>query len=533
MRAVQFDRYGGGAEGLKHVEVPIPTPKKGEVLIKMEAASVNPADWKIQKGMVRPFLPRKFPSIPGNDPSMHACVLSGGGFAEYAVAQASLTVARPPEVSSAEGACLPLAALTALQSLRAAGVGLDARGGGDPKNVLVTAASGGIGHFAVQLASLAGHRVTATCGARNLGLVGGLGADEVLDYGTPDGAALRSPSGRRYDAVVHCAPHFPWSVFQPVLADGGVVVDITPGAAAVLTALLHRVTFSKKRLTPLMFSPSKDDMELLVDMTRQGMLKPVVDSSYPLSRAAEGWAISMAGHATGKRGGGFAEYAVAQASLTVARPPEVSSAEGACLPLAAVTALQSLRAAGVGLDARGGDPKNILVTTASGGVGHFAVQLASLAGHRVTATCGTRNLGFIGGLGADEVLDYATPDGAALRSPSGKRYDAVVHCAPSFPWSVFDRVLVDAGVVVDITPFPSAITTALLRRVTFSKMKLTPLVFLPSKDDMEVLVDMARQGMLKPVVDSSYPLSRAPEGWAMSMAGHATGKVVIETRQPH
>ncbi|KAG8057290.1 hypothetical protein GUJ93_ZPchr0002g23335 [Zizania palustris] len=319
MRAVQFDRYGGGAEGLKHVEVPIPTPKKGEVLIKMEAASVNPIDWKIQKGMVRPFLPRKFPSIPGNDLAGEVAALgggvsdfkvgdkviainfpSGGGFAEYAVAQASLTVARPPEVSSAEGACLPLAAVTALQSLRAAGVGLDARGGGDPKNVLVTAASGGVGHFAVQLASQAGHRVTATCGARNLGFVGGLGADEVLDYGTPDGAALRSPSGRRYDAVVHCAPPFPWSVFRPVLADGGVVVDITPGAAAVLTALRQKVTFSKKRLTPLVFSPSKDDMELLVDMARRGMLKPMVDSSYPLSRASEGWAMSMAGHATGK-----------------------------------------------------------------------------------------------------------------------------------------------------------------------------------------------------------------------------------------
>lgn len=133
---------------------------------------------------------------------------SGGGFAEYAVAQASLTVERPPEVSAAEGACLPLAAVTALQALRAAGAGLD--DAPPPKNVLVTAASGGVGHFAVQLARLGGHRVTATCGARNLALVAGeLGADEALDYATPDGAALRSPSGRRYDAVVHCAPHLP------------------------------------------------------------------------------------------------------------------------------------------------------------------------------------------------------------------------------------------------------------------------------------------------------------------------------------
>ncbi|KAF0915658.1 hypothetical protein E2562_037717 [Oryza meyeriana var. granulata] len=282
----------------------------------MEAASVNPIDWKIQSGMVRPFLPRKFPVIPACDLAGEVAAVgggvsgfklgdkviainfpSGGGFAEYAVAQASLTVARPPEVSAAEGTCLPLAAVTALQSLRAAGAGLDAQ----PKNALVTAASGGVGHFAVQLARLGGHRVTATCGARNLGLVGNLGVDEALDYATQEGAALRSPSGRRYDAVVHCAPAFPWQVFDRVLADaGGVVVDITPSPAAAATALLHRVTFSKKRLTPLIFSPNKKDMELLVDMVRQGKLKPVVDSSYPLSSATEAWAKSMAGHATGK-----------------------------------------------------------------------------------------------------------------------------------------------------------------------------------------------------------------------------------------
>jgi len=68
MRALQYDKYGGGAEGLKHVEVPVPSPKKGEVLLKLEAASINPIDWKIQKGMVRPFLPRKFPFIPGTLP---------------------------------------------------------------------------------------------------------------------------------------------------------------------------------------------------------------------------------------------------------------------------------------------------------------------------------------------------------------------------------------------------------------------------------------------------------------------------------
>ncbi|KAJ1290285.1 hypothetical protein BS78_02G231700 [Paspalum vaginatum] len=320
MRAVQYDRYGGGAQGLKHVEVPIPSPKKGEVLIRMEATSLNAADCKFQNGTGRPVMPRAFPFISGFDLAGEIVSLgagvndfkpgdkviainfpNGGGLAEYAVASASLTAARPPEVSAAEGACLPIAAVTALRSLQRAGVSLDPARGSSPKNVLVTAASGGVGHFAVQLASQAGHNVTATCGERNLALVRSLGADEVLDYKTPEGASLRSPSGRKYDAVVHCATTgFPWSVFKPVLAAAGTVVDITPGFVSVTTAILQMATFSKKRLVPLIVMPKKEDMELLMGMVKQGTLKTVIDSRHSLSSAQEGWAKSMSGHATGK-----------------------------------------------------------------------------------------------------------------------------------------------------------------------------------------------------------------------------------------
>nr|CAN76197.1 hypothetical protein VITISV_019633 [Vitis vinifera] len=66
MRAVRYSGYGGGAAGLEHVEVPVPAPANDEVLLKLEAASLNPVDWKIQKGILRPLLPRKFPHIPGN-----------------------------------------------------------------------------------------------------------------------------------------------------------------------------------------------------------------------------------------------------------------------------------------------------------------------------------------------------------------------------------------------------------------------------------------------------------------------------------
>ncbi|KAM0893060.1 hypothetical protein ACQ4PT_025325 [Festuca glaucescens] len=321
MKAVQYDKYGGGAEGLKHVEVPVPSPKKGELLLKMEAASINPIDWKIQKGMLRPFLPGKFPFTPVGDLAGEVVELgsgatgfkpgdkvisisfpSGGGLAEYAVAPAALTVARPPEVSAVDGACLPAAASSALQLLKATGVNFDGTSNATgPKNVLVTAASGGLGHYAVQLAKLADLHVTATCGARNLAFVQDLGADEVLDYKTPEGAALRSPSGRRYDAVANCAAGVAWPALKAVLADeGGTAADVTPGVRAALTSLLQKVTFAKKRLAPLMLTPRREEMEWLMDLARQWKLKTVVDSRYPLSRAQEAWAKSVDGHATGK-----------------------------------------------------------------------------------------------------------------------------------------------------------------------------------------------------------------------------------------
>ncbi|RLM74370.1 hypothetical protein C2845_PM15G05210 [Panicum miliaceum] len=318
MRAVQYDACGGGAAGLKLVEVPIPAAKKNELLLKLEAASINPVDWKVQKGMLRPFLPRKLPFIPVTDvagivvdvgPGVNGfqagdqvvAMLNsfyGGGLAEYAVAFENLTVKRPPEVSAAEGAGLPIAAGTALQALRTIGAKFD--GTGEPLNVLITAASGGVGLYAVQLAKLAGLHVTATCGARNVELVKSLGADEVLDYRTPEGTSLQSPSGKKYDGIVHCTVGVSWSTFEPVLANTGRVIDITPNFTAILKSALHKVTFARKRLVPLLLLPNKDDLEFLVGLLKDGKMKTLIDSRFPLSEASKAWEKSIEGHATGK-----------------------------------------------------------------------------------------------------------------------------------------------------------------------------------------------------------------------------------------
>ncbi|CAM6022706.1 unnamed protein product [Sphagnum balticum] len=320
MQAVQYTSFGGGASALKHVEVPVPKPSKDEVLVKVEAASVNPVDWKVQKGDLRFILPTKFPYTPGTDIAGEVVGLGpgvttfavgdkvsswlglkkGGSLAEYAVAPITSTVKRPEGVSAIDGASLGVAGSTALQALRDL-VGWKFDGSQKTqKNLLITAASGGVGTYAVQLAKLEGAHVTATCGARNVDLIRSLGADEVLDYNTPEGKQLKSPSGKKYDAVFHCAHYQPFSYFKPQLTPGGKVLDLTPSGNLLLSMAAQRLTFAKQKFITFLTPPNVDALNLLTNFTQEGKLKAVVDSTYPLSRAEDAWARSIDGHATGK-----------------------------------------------------------------------------------------------------------------------------------------------------------------------------------------------------------------------------------------
>ncbi|KAI4354238.1 hypothetical protein L6164_003124 [Bauhinia variegata] len=306
----------------QHVEVPIPAPKEKQVLIKVEATSLNPIDWKTQKGILWPILPGKFPHIPSTDVAGKIVEVGaevktlkegdnvvakltntdGGGLAEFAVAEERLTVVRTPEVSAAEGASLPVAALSAHQALtQLAAINFHGStgGGGQPKNILVTAASGGVGHYAVQLAKLGNAHVTATCGARNIDLVRSLGADEVLDYRTPEGAALKSPSGRKYDVVLNCAIGISWSTFDANLTKEGMVIDFTPTPFSMMVSAMRKLV-SKKQLIPLILKPKRQHLDYLVNLVKNGKLKTVIDSKYSLSKAEFAWEKSIDGHATGK-----------------------------------------------------------------------------------------------------------------------------------------------------------------------------------------------------------------------------------------
>ncbi|CAN6545060.1 unnamed protein product [Malus baccata var. baccata] len=306
MHAVQYKSFGGGPSGLKHVEIPIPTLKKDEVLLKLEAASLNPGDFKIQKGLARPFLLRKLPHTPATDVAGDVVEVgqgakkfkfgdkvvvllshfSGGGLAEFAATNERLMVARPPEVSAAEGACLPVAGLTAPQALtQCAGVKVD--GTGQNKEHIDHCCLWWRGALCSPTSKAWDTNVTATCGAY-----------EVLEYRTADGAALKSPSGRKYDFVIDCGKGNPWSTFESNLNAKGCCRHFSD-VSSLATFVMKKLTFSKKQQVPLLMIPKDVNLEYLVKLVKEGKLKPVIDLMHPLSKAEDAWLKSIDGHATG------------------------------------------------------------------------------------------------------------------------------------------------------------------------------------------------------------------------------------------
>jgi chloroplastic oxoene reductase len=214
------------------------------------------------------------------------------------VAPANQAAKLPQGVSPTEASGLPVAATTALKALQF--VTTNFSGTGKTFNVLITAASGGVGLYALQLAKLANFHVTATCGARNIDFVKSFGADEVLDYKTPEGASLRSPSGKKYDVVIHGSEGVAWSVFEPNLSENGKVIDLSPISYDTVVSSLEETTTPKKQLVPFMMKLSNEDLEFLVGLIKKGKLKTVIDSKYPFDMAPIAWARSIDGHATGK-----------------------------------------------------------------------------------------------------------------------------------------------------------------------------------------------------------------------------------------
>jgi len=304
MKAIRFHDYGG-PEVLRYEDAPRPAPVKDEVLVKVHATSVNPVDWHIRAGHLRGFRGYPMPFIPGWDfsgvieavgPGVedwkkgdevygHPSIAASGTYAEYAIAPVGTFARKPKSLDHAHAAAIPLAGLTAWQAL------FDHGKATSGQKVLIHAAAGGVGIFAVQFARIKGLQVVATASAANHGLLRELGASQVIDYNTT-----------RFEDAVHDADIVIESKGGEVrerswktLKKGGILVALIGPAPAQQTADEYGV-----RQTLMWVQGNQAQLEEIAALVDSGQVRPVIDTVFPLQDAAKAHEYSQAGHARGK-----------------------------------------------------------------------------------------------------------------------------------------------------------------------------------------------------------------------------------------
>ena len=320
MRAAVTRRYGPPEEVVTIERVPVPAVGPNQVLIRVGAASINALDWhyvtgtpmfaRISLGLRRPD--RLTPGadvagtvaaigdgVVGLAPGDRVCAeVDGGGFAEYVLARRGHVIPAPERLDDAEAATLGVAALTALQGLRDWG-GLRAG-----QRVLINGASGGVGSFAVQIATAlgAGH-VTAVCSTQNLETARSSGADRVIDYTVEDATDI----GERFDVLFDNAGTWPLSACRRLLGPGGRYVSVTAPKSRWIKPLPRMIAaaayFAATRTSAAIgkvATQSAADLTLLAAMVDDGRLTPVMDRRWSLDDAAEALRVQGEFHARGK-----------------------------------------------------------------------------------------------------------------------------------------------------------------------------------------------------------------------------------------
>lgn len=290
---------------LREVEKPVPGDK--EVLVKVRAAAVNAAD---SRSMKMGAIPKR--KIFGSDIAgeleavgknvrrfkagdavlgdISACGM--GGFAEYVAVPEAALVLKPANVPFETAAAVPLSAVTALQGLRDLG---RIKAG---QKVLIHGAGGGVGTFAVQLAKHLGAEVTALCGERNVAVLRSLGADRVLSYDQSD----IMQGDERYDLILAVNGNRPLLAYKRPLREGGICVIVGGALRQVIKALAFGglLSVGSRKLRSLNAKPNAEDLQYVISLVAEGRIRPVIDRTFPLERAAEAVRCQGEGHAKGK-----------------------------------------------------------------------------------------------------------------------------------------------------------------------------------------------------------------------------------------
>jgi NADPH:quinone reductase-like Zn-dependent oxidoreductase len=316
MKAIVYRAYGP-PDVLELAEIEQPTAGADEVLIEVRAAAVNPLDWhyvrgspyfiRLLAGLRRPKVTRLGVDVAGRVEAVGVNVRQfkpgdevfggcRGAFAEYACASERALVLKPGNVTFEQAAAAPVAAYTALQSLRDHG---RLQSG---QQVLINGAAGGVGTFAVQIAKSFGAVVTGVCSAGNVSMVRSLGADEVIDYSQED----FTKSGKRYDLILDAVGNHSLLACRRALKPKGILVMVGGsggGLIAMLARALAAVVLSRlvsQDLLMMLTKPSQKDLTIIRDLMAAGKVTPVIDRRYSLSEVPEAIRYLEGGHARGK-----------------------------------------------------------------------------------------------------------------------------------------------------------------------------------------------------------------------------------------
>jgi NADPH:quinone reductase-like Zn-dependent oxidoreductase len=225
--------------------------------------------------------------------------------------------------------------------------------------------------------------------------------------------------------------------------------------------------------------------------------------------------------------GSFAEFVAAPEDRLAHKPANLTFEQAAAVPISATTALQAVRDAG-----RVRSGQRVLVIGASGGVGTYAVQLAKAFGADVTGVCSTGKVDLVRSLGADRVVDYQHEEVGA----GGQRYDVVVDVGGNRPLPQLRRALTPRGTLVMVGGEGGGRWTGMDRQfkalaiAPFVRQRLRVLMNRENHEDLEQLTQLIEAGLIRPIVDRTYPLSQAPEAIRYLEAGHVRGKVVVAVR---
>ncbi len=309
MKAFVANSYGG-PEVMCLSEVPDPVARGGQVVVTVRASSVNPIDWKKRKGDFRLLTGKKFPKVFGCDfagvirtvsPGVTSftvgdavygvvSVMSGGpgAHAEQVAVTAKGLRRLPAGLSFERAAALPIAGLTALNGLRQCGEL-------DGKTVLVNGASGGVGHFAVQIARARGARVTAVSRTLNIERTRELGAEHVLDYGAVD----FTQAAERYNVVFDAFGQVGFAGARRVLEPHGCYVTTLGNPVQIPQAVWQQV-MGRRRLVFANLRTKPEDYEVLEKYVTEGQVIPVVERVFPLNQAADAFAAQEGGGTVGK-----------------------------------------------------------------------------------------------------------------------------------------------------------------------------------------------------------------------------------------